>query len=70
MVLAKCTAKSVECMNVLELLLPDAEHSRLKVFNLIICQMVTQKILWIMKKCNYSDYNSESSLRQFDLIML
>jgi hypothetical protein len=29
-------AKSVECMNVLELLLPDTEHSRLKVFDLII----------------------------------
>jgi hypothetical protein len=46
MVLAKCTAKSVESMNVLELLLTDAEHSRLKVFDLIICQMVTQKLLW------------------------
>ena len=45
MVLAKCTAKSVESMNVLELLLTDAEHSKLKVFDLIICQMVTQKLL-------------------------
>ena len=36
-------AKSVECMNVLELVFLDAEHSRLKVFDLIICQMVTQK---------------------------
>ena len=46
MVLAKCTAKSVENMNVLELLLLNAEHSRLKVFDLIICQMVAQKTLW------------------------
>ena len=36
----------------LELLLLDAEHSRLKVFDLIICQMATQKILWIMKQHN------------------
>ena len=40
MVLAKSdTAKSVECMNVLELLLLDAEHSRLKVFDLIMINM-------------------------------
>ena len=45
MVSAKCTAKSVESMNILELLLPDAEHSILKVFYLIICQMVHKNTL-------------------------
>ena len=50
-------AKSVECMNVLELLLPDAEHSRLKAFDLIICQMSHKNNN--KDDDNYSDCNSE-----------